>query len=860
VTRILIFGAAGYGNLGDDAVLEGMLAQLRDTVEAEFTVVGGPFLEAAARLNVRAIAQEDAAAWLDAIEASDLVLIGGGGLLYDSTFIPALAELLAPRSNSLYQSAKIASAARIAGKPVALVGIGVGPLLTDGGRSAARFVADCAQWITTRDEHSERLLLELRVPRARVHVACDPAVFLPPPPPGAGREWLTRRGLDALPRPWIGLNARPWHHFPTLGGAQQEPGRELRAALAAVAQTIIARTGGSLFLVPVQTAFDDDREVLAHLRDVIGSANRVSLIEDPGDASMVQALIGELDLMVGMRLHSLIFAANAGTPFIALSYDPKVDAFAAAMAATEFCFPIEGLAAEGVATAVEKALHEREALRERVAEAAQKMRARGAISAHLAAESLKPRGDQARLAQHRAGLHAEPGPPAPSDAMPRILMQIRPDYETNPGGGDLVQLWQTKAALERLGVPLTVSGELYPDLESFDVVHTFHLTQPVGAFEHCANARRQGRPVVLSPVYWDARELLYQAPRMLDPQYEPIPQAVALYAAMEAKAATLVAMADVLAPNSQAERDLLARSFGVAPESCVIVPNGVEGRFFDAAPDEFAGEYGRRDFVLCVGRIEQRKNQVALLAALKETNLPLVLIGQASDQAYFERCRAEFTEHVTYIPGMPPEQMPSAYAAARVHVLPSWYDTPGLVSLEAAVAGCNIVSTDRGSPREYFGDMAWYCSPDDLGSIRRAVLAAWEAPRSDRLRHHVRRNFTWDIAAQRTLDAYRAALALRARPRAQDEIARQAAQLEAALQYVRALQRAMEVEREEFRRHSILMEQRAQSAEENARSTYAYAESVERSCRREIQAITSRRLYRWSEWLALRLKWLLRRR
>ena len=64
------------------------------------------------------------------------------------------------------------------------------------------------------------------------------------------------------------------------------------------------------------------------------------------------------------------------------------------------------------------------------------------------------------------------------------------------------------------------------------------------------------------------------------------------------------------------------------------------------------------------------------------------------------------------------------YRASKVHALPSWSETTGLVSLEAALCGCNIVTTDRGYTRDYFGDMAWYCDPYDNRSIRRAVEAA----------------------------------------------------------------------------------------------------------------------------------------
>ena len=848
VARVFIYCVAGYGNLGDDAVLEGMLAQLRGVADAEYVVAGGEGLRAMApRLGITPVRDDDANAWLDAVGRSDLVLIGGGGLFYDSTFMPRLAELLRPRSNSLYQAIKVAAAGRTAGRPVGFFGIGVGPLLTEAGRHAARFAADCAQWITTRDAHSTDALLSISVPRSRVHTACDPALFLPSANASAGDQWLTDHGFHDRPRPWVALNARPWYHFPA-SEARDDRRHALRQSLAESGDGILERTGGSLFLLPLQIAHEDDRAVLGDVARALRHEDRAVLVDASSEPGVTQAVIGQMDLLVGMRLHSLILAANAGVPFVAISYDPKVDAFASEMGAGDRCFPIAGLSPDRVASAAVGALRDRDVIRADMAAAADRVRDRGAIAPELAAAALSATSRRDRSARPVSALPPPPPPTPVSDIKPSVLMQVRADYEVTPGGGDAVQIRNTRQALTDLGVSVSLTPELRPDLKGIDIVHTFHLTRPLETAEHCANARRQGKPVVISTIYWDARECMHKAPKMLDPDSEPAGWELAAFAATEANAAVVAEMADLLLPNSEAECDLLGRNFGVPADRCVVVPNAVDERFFDATADDFVRAHGMRDFVLYVGRIERRKNQYALLTALRDTDLPVVLIGPVHDQEYYERCREIATGRMTFIPEIPHERLPSAYAAARVHAVPSWYETPGLVSLEAAAAGCHVVSTDRGSASEYFGDMAWYCSPDDTNSIRRAVLAAWEAPKSDRLKQHVRANYTWPIAAERTLYAYRVALGAYARHDPQAEIARQAAQIEAYLQYVRALDDTLAAQRSEF--------------EEYARSTEEYVRSLEeahRECQGQLQAVTSRRLYRWSERLALALKRLLRR-
>ena len=97
----------------------------------------------------------------------------------------------------------------------------------------------------------------------------------------------------------------------------------------------------------------------------------------------------------------------------------------------------------------------------------------------------------------------------------------------------------------------------------------------------------------------------------------------------------------------------------------------------------------------------------------------------------------------------------SSFAAARVHVLPGWFETTGLTSLEAGLAGCNVVSTDRGYARDYLEDYAWYCDPSSRASMKNAVLGAYEAPLKPGLREHIIRNFRAEKMIDETISLYR---------------------------------------------------------------------------------------------------------
>jgi len=218
-------------------------------------------------------------------------------------------------------------------------------------------------------------------------------------------------------------------------------------------------------------------------------------------------------------------------------------------------------------------------------------------------------------------------------------------------------------------------------------------------------------------------------------------------------------MADLLLPNSQMEAETIQSELGVTTP-LHVVPNAVDHTIFrvDHSPAST-----KRDHVLYVGRFEPHKNQLGLIEAMRGSDIPLVLAGppHPDHPAYYERCRRRATTNITILPGRPQNELVSLYSAAKVHALPSGFETTGLVSLEAALCGCNIVTTERGYTREYFQDMAWYCNPHDPRSIRRAIENAYHAPYKGELREHILNNYTWEHTAQATLQGYNRILVTR---------------------------------------------------------------------------------------------------
>ena len=177
-------------------------------------------------------------------------------------------------------------------------------------------------------------------------------------------------------------------------------------------------------------------------------------------------------------------------------------------------------------------------------------------------------------------------------------------------------------------------------------------------------------------------------------------------------------------PNSQAEASQLSRLFGVRADRLHVIPNGVELRFAQADASIFRSRTGIFEpFVLYVGRVEPRKNVLGLTRAARALGLPLVVIGDTvpGHSRYGDQCRSEGGDLLRWLPRLEHADplLASAYAAARVFALPSYFETPGLAALEAALTGCPLVITPHGCTREYFGELPHYARPGHPQEITR---------------------------------------------------------------------------------------------------------------------------------------------
>ena len=273
--KLLVSGYYGFGNLGDEALLAGLLGGLPG---AQVTVLsGGP--DATQTLHsVRAVHRLTG---LGILATHDALLSGGGGLLQDKT-----------SSRSLRYYLGVISLAKRLGKRVIVYGQSVGPLSAMGEKAVARALKNVP--VAVRDGPSQTLLARLDIP---AELVADAALALPEP------------------------LARPAENAPVLfvprGGF-----REVTAAFASLAQRLEAE-GVPLAGLALQP--NEDNGPLDELMRAAPSLQKLVAMT-PGEA--LEAVAGSR-YVVSARLHGLIFAARAGRPASGVAYDPKVAAFCA---------------------------------------------------------------------------------------------------------------------------------------------------------------------------------------------------------------------------------------------------------------------------------------------------------------------------------------------------------------------------------------------------------------------------------------------------------------------------------------------------------------------------------------------------
>jgi polysaccharide pyruvyl transferase CsaB len=345
---VLICGAYGWNNAGDDAILEGIVQELRAVdPDRPITVLSRSPSQTRRAYGVFSLHTFNLPGFLLAARRAALFLSGGGSLIQNVT-----------SNRSLWYYLFAIAWAHILGARVLMYGCGVGPLTGRiGRRLTARVLDKHVAAITLREDSSHIDIKRLGITRPRVVLSADPALNLPAAPAERIDSLLLTQ--DVPPDgAYCAFALRRW------------PGFDAKAAVFAEAADYARDTYGlTPLFIPIERRGDREAAKLAAAQ-VKGNYHLLSHIGPAGD---VIGLLGRCRAVVAMRLHALIFASGQGLPLVGVAYDEKVSAFLAYMG-QKLCTPFDSLEAATLKSLIDRAMASEGEREERLA-AVERLRA-----------------------------------------------------------------------------------------------------------------------------------------------------------------------------------------------------------------------------------------------------------------------------------------------------------------------------------------------------------------------------------------------------------------------------------------------------------------------------------------------------
>lgn len=301
--RILISGYYGFNNIGDESILSAVVENLREKLDdIEITVLSKNPDFTSQKYGVCSLNRKSVKDIIKGIRKCDLLISGGGSLLQDVT-----------SKRSILYYLVIIWIALIFRKKVFIYSQGIGPILSKTNRKLTSFILRKVHGIVVRDEASKELLTEIGINSDRIIVTADPVLRIKRADLAIGREILLKEGfVPEQGRMVVGFAIR---------------GKRVNSSfvdeICISIRRLIDEYKAQIVLIPFH--YSEDMAVIEEIESRLG--NDVCCIKHKYLTNEMLSIIGNMDVLVGVRLHALIHAAIMDVPMIAISYDPKINSF-----------------------------------------------------------------------------------------------------------------------------------------------------------------------------------------------------------------------------------------------------------------------------------------------------------------------------------------------------------------------------------------------------------------------------------------------------------------------------------------------------------------------------------------------------
>lgn len=302
MSNVVISGYYGSRNAGDEAMLAAMVEVLSDLdPKVNITVISANPQDTRQRHGVKAVGWLDLAGILGALRHGDILLSGGGSLLQNVT-----------SRRSLYYYLLIIWLAQLLGTPVMLYAQGIGPINGRIARWIMGYIGNRVKMITVRDRGSLKELASLGITRPPIEPTADPVHAIHQVDTAQGREILLRHGALVGQKPLVCISVREWCNM-----------NHYKEIVAQAADRIVEDFQAQVVFLPMQ--YPEDVKTAQMVADM--AQHEMLVLPEEYNTSQLLSIVGNMDLLISVRLHALIFAGVMGVPMIGISYDPKVDRF-----------------------------------------------------------------------------------------------------------------------------------------------------------------------------------------------------------------------------------------------------------------------------------------------------------------------------------------------------------------------------------------------------------------------------------------------------------------------------------------------------------------------------------------------------
>ncbi len=320
MVKIMISGYYGFNNTGDEAILTSMVRAFKEKIpQIKIVVLSHSPLQTSQAYQIKTINRLHLIDIMRCLRDTNLFISGGGGLLQDST----------GKGWSILYYLGLILVAKIVKVPVMIYAQGIGPVNKQINKKLIKWILNKVNLITVRDNSSKELLENLGVVKPSIYVNSDPVFLL--------KKKNINHIIDNYPyiqklinpddRPLIGVSVREY----------KSNGSDSKRIFAQAADYLIKNYQAKIIFLPFK--FDEDVHISEEILSLM--KNKAEVLKIKLEPEELLSVLSRLSLVVGVRLHSIIFSSMANIPFIAFNYDPKVRYFVEYLGLSELLLEID---------------------------------------------------------------------------------------------------------------------------------------------------------------------------------------------------------------------------------------------------------------------------------------------------------------------------------------------------------------------------------------------------------------------------------------------------------------------------------------------------------------------------------------